>query len=164
MSDPIQTTVSAASRTITQLLENGRTVRYALASNGNGDVYWRQDTFAAADDVVQPLRWLSHAGPLTVDAVLAAIPQCDRAIRAWTQAEIDDEFAAADLDASGRERRERALIRLRDELAASDDDEQVAAEPGSSRGNGEESARHGQRAWREPDGSTSCHASRSPEQ
>jgi hypothetical protein len=102
-------------RTITQLLPNGRTVRYALAPTRDGDVYWRQDTFASAEDPVQPLRWISHQGPLTIEAV----PQCQEAIRAWTQAEIDDSFAAADLDEVAQQRRTTAYVRLQDQLRAS---------------------------------------------
>ena len=127
MPEPIHTTVSVAQRTITQLLTDGRTVRYALAATSDGDVYWRQDTFAAADDLIQPLRWLSHEAPLTVAAVVAAVPKCEDTIRAWTRAEIEDAFAGADLDALGRERRARAIVRLREQLRAASEDEQAIA-------------------------------------
>jgi ABC-type transport system involved in cytochrome c biogenesis ATPase subunit len=118
VTQPTHTTISVAHRTITQLLANGRTVRYALAASSDGDVYWRQDTFASAEDPVQPLRWLSHRGPLTVSAVIEALPHCQETIRAWTQSEIDDAFAAADLDEIAQQRRTTAQRRLHDELRA----------------------------------------------
>jgi hypothetical protein len=59
---------------------NGRTVRWALAATRGGDVYWRQDAFAPADDPIQPLRWISHQGPLTVAAVIEAVPHCQETI------------------------------------------------------------------------------------
>ena len=119
MTEPVHTTISAAHRTITQLLANGRTVRYSLSPTSDGDVYWRQDTFAAADDLVRPLQWIGHQGPLGVAAVIEAVPICRETVRAWTRAEIDDAFAGADLDDVARQRRAAALTRLRAQLADS---------------------------------------------
>jgi hypothetical protein len=126
VTEPIHTSISVVQRTITQLLANGRTVRYTLAPASDGDVYWRQDTFAPADHPIQPLRWLSHQGPLTVAAVVAAVPQCREAIRAWTQAEVDDALAATDLDETARRRRAAAVTRLREQLDAPQDDSRAA--------------------------------------
>lgn len=126
VTEPIHTTISVVQRTITQLLANGHTVRYTLAPASDGDVFWRQDTFAPADHPTQPQRWLSHQGPLTIAAVVAAVPQCREAIRAWTQAEVDDALAATDLDETARRRRAAAVTRLREQLDAPLEDSRVA--------------------------------------
>jgi hypothetical protein len=116
VTEHVHTTISVMHRTITELLPNGRTVRWALTATRGGDVYWRQDAFAPADDPIQPLRWISHQGPLTVAAVIEAVPHCQETIRAWTQAEIDDCFAAAELDELAQQRRTTAHVRLREQL------------------------------------------------
>jgi hypothetical protein len=96
------------------VLTDGTTVRYSLSRSLNGDVYWRADTFAAIDDHIEPMRWLNHLGRLTVAEVITAAPQCEKTIRAWTQAEIDDGLIEVDWDQ--QDRRVTALDRLREQL------------------------------------------------
>ncbi len=115
MEEPLYTSISAAHRTISQMQVDGTTVRYALARLGSGDVYWRADTFAPADNPIEPMRWMSHLGQLTVADVIFAAPACEQTVRGWTRAEI--EAGTADADWLTEDRRIAALERLGGELA-----------------------------------------------
>src|SRR5687767_4353565 len=94
----ITTTVSVASRAINVLLDNGETERYALAEAGDGDLFWRQDTFGPAEDDVSGKVWLRHGGRLSVGQVMDQAPQCKREIRRWTLEEIEAGEAIAEGD------------------------------------------------------------------
>ena len=78
MAAPLYTTISAPHRTISLRRADGTTVRYALARLNSGDVFWRADTFEDSSDHLEPMRWLSHEGRLTVEQVIAAAPACER--------------------------------------------------------------------------------------
>lgn len=118
MATPIQTTVAVAHRSISQLQPDGTTRRYSLARLGNGDVFWRRDTFAAPSGPTEPMRWLDHHGPMTVADVMQAAPGCERVIRTWTRTEIA--AGVADAEWLTEDRRAAALTRLAEELAAAD--------------------------------------------
>lgn len=114
MEEPLYTSISAAHRTISQTQVDGTLVRYALARLGSGDVYWRADTFAASDDPVEPMRWMTHLRQMTVADVIAAAPSCAPTVLGWTRAEI--EVGTADADWLTEDRRLAALDRLSGEL------------------------------------------------
>jgi hypothetical protein len=111
MSHSLTTTVSTSQRAISVLLESGQTVRYALAQSREGDVFWRQDTFAAGT-------WVGHGGRLSVGEVLARVPSCERQVVAWTREEIELGTALPDADMFVRAIRADALKRLERELDA----------------------------------------------
>jgi hypothetical protein len=109
MSSALTTTVSPTQRTISVLLESGETERYALAQTREGDLFWRQDTFAGA-------AWVGHGGRLTVGDVVARVPSCARHVVAWTRAEIELGADLPDADVFVRAIRRDALARLTREL------------------------------------------------
>lgn len=111
----INTTVSSRHRTISLLLDNGETARFALLRKTNGDVYWSLDMFTRAA-VAEPLEWSGHIGRLTVDEVVRRLPACEEDIVRWTMDEIEDGPDVGDLDIFARDARGRALDRLRAEL------------------------------------------------
>ena len=111
MSHSLSTTISPSQRSISVLLESGETERYALAQSRDGDVYWRQDTFAAS-------AWVGHGGRLTVGQVLARVPGCERQVVAWTREEIELGPDLPDADMFVRAIRADALKRLARELDA----------------------------------------------
>ena len=112
----INTTVSARHRTISLLLDNGDTARFALLRKSNGDVYWSLDMFTRAAPA-EPLEWNGHIGRLTVDEVVRRLPACANEIVRWTNEEIEDGWDLVDLDIFARDARRRALERLRTELS-----------------------------------------------
>ena len=112
----INTTVSARHRTISLLLDNGETARFALLRKPSGDVYWSLDMFTRAAPA-EPLEWNGHIGRLTVDDVVRRLPACATEIVRWTTDEIEDGWDLPDLDIFARDSRRRALDRLRIELA-----------------------------------------------
>ena len=112
----LTTTVSPRHRTISLLLDNGETARFALLRRPNGDVYWSLDTFTRAAPA-EPLEWNGHIGRLTVDDVVRRLPRCQTDIVRWTSEEIDEGWDLIDLDIFARDGRRRALARLCDELA-----------------------------------------------
>jgi hypothetical protein len=112
----INTTVSPRHRTISLLLDNGETARFALLRKPNGDVYWSLDMFTRAA-AAEPLEWNGHIGRLTVDEVVRRLPRCETDIVRWTLDEIEDGADVVDLDIFARDARHRALERLRAELA-----------------------------------------------
>lgn len=116
----ITTTVSVASRAINVLLDNGETERYALAEAGDGDLFWRHDTFGPAEDDASDKVWLRHGGRQTVGQVMERVPQCRREIRRWTLEEIEAGEATTDGDLFTRAIRREALARLAAELGAAD--------------------------------------------
>jgi hypothetical protein len=111
----INTTVSARHRTISLLLDNGETARFALLRKPNGDVYWSLDMFTRAA-AAEPLEWTGHIGRLSVDEVARRLPTCQDDIVRWTVEEIEDGPEIGDLDIFARDARGRALERLRAEL------------------------------------------------
>jgi len=111
----INTTVSPRHRTISLLLDNGETARFALLRKPNGDVYWSLDMFTRAAPA-EPLEWTGHIGRLTVDDVVRRLPACENDIVRWTLDEIEDGADVGDLDIFARDARARALERLRAEL------------------------------------------------
>lgn len=111
----INTTVSPRHRTISLLLDNGETARFALMRRSNGDVYWSLDMFIRAA-AAEPLEWNGHIGRLTVDEVVRRMPSCEDDIVRWTVDEIEDGTDVGDLDIFARDARGRALERLRAEL------------------------------------------------
>ena len=112
----INTTVSPRHRTISLLLDNGDTARFALLRKPNGDVYWSLDLFTRAAPA-EPLEWNGHIGRLTADEVARRLPRCEDDIVRWTMDEIEDGDDVGDLDIFARDVRRRALERLRAELA-----------------------------------------------
>ena len=117
--DVLSTTVSPRHRTISLLLENGDTARFALVRRPNGDVHWSLDTFTR-EHPGDPLQWAGHGGRLTVGQVLTALPGCRRDVLRWTTEEIEDGPDAIDVDIFARDARRRALERLAAELRAGD--------------------------------------------
>ena len=117
----ITTTVSVASRAINVLLDSGETERYALAEAGDGDLFWRNDTFGPAEDDASGKVWLRHGGRLTVDQVIEQVGQCEREIRRWTLEEIEAGEVTVDGDLFTRAIRRAALERLAAELGAADE-------------------------------------------
>jgi hypothetical protein len=115
----ITTTVSPRNRTISLLLDNGDTARFALLRKRSGDVYWSLDMFKRAAPA-EPLEWSAHLGRLTVADTIRRLPECERDIVRWTQQEIEDGPELADLDIFARDARRRALERLASELAGVD--------------------------------------------
>lgn len=118
MQDPVEvinTTVSPRHRTISLLLDNGETARFALLQKPSGDVYWSLDMFTRAAPAA-PLEWTGHVGRLTADDVVRRLPACETEIIRWTLAEVEDGADIADLDIFARDERRRALERLRAEL------------------------------------------------
>lgn len=111
----INTTVSSRHRTISLLLDNGDTARFALLRKPSGDVYWSLDMFTRAA-AAEPLEWAGHIGRLTVDEVVRRMPSCEDDIVRWTVDEIEDGTDVGDLDIFARDARGRALERLRAEL------------------------------------------------
>jgi hypothetical protein len=111
----INTTVSPRHRTISLLLDNGETARFALLRKPNGDVYWSLDMFTRAA-AAEPLEWSGHIGRLTVDEVVRRLPACENEVIRWTADELEDGPDIADLDIFARDARGRALERLRAEL------------------------------------------------
>ena len=112
----ITTTVSPRHRTISLLLDNGDTARFALLRKANGDVYWSLDMFTRAAPA-EPLEWNGHIGRLEVAEVVRRLPDCARDIVRWTTEEIEDGHDLFDLDIFARDARRRALERLAAELA-----------------------------------------------
>jgi hypothetical protein len=110
----LSTTVSPRHRTISLLLSNGETARFALLRKPNGDVYWSLDMFTRAAPA-EPLEWNGHIGRLTVDEVVRRLPACATDIIRWTTEEIDE--GVDDFDIFAADVRRRALQRLADELA-----------------------------------------------
>jgi hypothetical protein len=111
----INTTVSPRHRTISLLLDNGETARFALLRKPGGDVYWSLDLFTRAAPT-EPLEWAGHIGRLTVDEVVRRMPACEDQIIRWTLDELEDGPDGFDLDIFARDARGRALERLRAEL------------------------------------------------
>ncbi len=111
----ITTTVSARHRTISLLLSNGETARFALMRKPNGDVFWSLDMFTRATPA-EPLQWSGHIGRLTVGEVVRRLPACEADIVRWTVEEIED-GTVAELDIFVADTRGRALERLAAELA-----------------------------------------------
>ena len=112
----ITTTVSPRHRTISLLLDNGETARFALLRKPNGDVYWSLDLFTRAAPA-EPLEWNGHIGRLTADEVVRRLPACATEVVRWTTDEIEDGWDLPDLDIFSRDVRRRALDRLRLEVA-----------------------------------------------
>ena len=110
----LTTTVSVLSRSISVLLEDGRTERFSLARSATGDVRWRHDVFGAPDATGQA-PWLHHGGRLTVAEVLARVPHCESEVRRWTREEVEAGPGHED-DIFIRLERQRALERLAGEL------------------------------------------------
>ena len=115
----INTTVSPRHRTISLLLDNGKTARFALMRMPNGDVYWSLDLFTRAAPA-EPAQWNAHIGRLTVAEVVRRLPHCERDIVRWTTDEIEDGAESFELDIFARDVRRRALDRLGAELATID--------------------------------------------
>lgn len=113
----ITTTVAPRSRSISLLLANGETLRYALVSRPNGDVHWVVDRFTC-ENVGEPLQWAAHHGRLTVGDVVTHLPHCARDIIRWTREEIESGPDADGGDIFARDTRRRALDRLAVELRA----------------------------------------------
>jgi hypothetical protein len=112
----ISTTVSPSHRAITLLLNTGETARYALVRRSTGDVHWSSDTFVVDEREGTGLQWERHHGRVTVGEVLRVVPQCARDIERWTREELEEGADLPDLDIVKREKRRRALARLREEL------------------------------------------------
>ena len=115
----LNTTVSPRHRTISLLLDNGDTARFALLRKPNGDVYWSLDMFTRAAPA-EPLEWNGHIGRLTADEVVRRLPACAAEIVRWTAEEIEDGWELVELDIFARDARRRALERLGAELARVD--------------------------------------------
>ncbi len=115
----INTTVSPRHRTISLLLDNGQTARFALLRKPNGDVYWSLDMFSRAAPA-EPLEWSGHIARLTADEVARRLPRCAADVIRWTSEEIDDGWDLVELDIFARDVRRRALERLTAELALVD--------------------------------------------
>jgi hypothetical protein len=115
----ISTTVSSRERSISVLLENGLTERYAHLRRPNGGVSWTLDQFTR-EMAGGPLVWAAHGGTLTVAEVLERIPGARRDVLRWTQEELDDGPDILEVDIFSRENRRRALERLAYELAVAD--------------------------------------------
>ena len=113
----INTTVSRRQRTISLLLDNGITDRYALVRRPDGDVHWSLDSFTRTD-VGGPLQWHSHSGRVSVGDVVARVPDAMRDVLRWTREEIEDGVDVMDVDVFSRETRRRALERLAFEVEA----------------------------------------------
>ncbi len=118
MNDPLGTTVSPLQRTIGVRLSTGEIERYALTQTREGDVFWRQDWFAADTGAPSGGAWVGHGGRLTVGEVVERLPACARQIVQWTREEIELGAALPDADMFVRAVRADALKRLDRELAA----------------------------------------------
>jgi hypothetical protein len=112
----LTTTVAPRNRTISLVLDNGETARFALLRKDNGDVYWSLDLFTRAA-ATEALQWSGHIGRLTVADVVSRMPSCARDIVQWTEQELEDGHELVDLDIFSRDARRRALERLAAELA-----------------------------------------------
>ena len=112
----LTTTVSARHRTISLLLDNGQTARFALLRKPNGDVFWSLDMFTRAAPA-EPLQWSGHIGRLTVAEVVRRLPACEADVLRWTAEEIEDGVEGFALDIFAADVRRRALERLAAELA-----------------------------------------------
>jgi hypothetical protein len=112
----ITTTVSPRHRTISLLLDNGETARFALLRKPNGDVFWSLDMFRRAAPA-EPLEWSGHIGRLATDEVVRRLPDCADHVIRWTDEEIEDGMDSLDLDVFAADVRRRALERLAAELA-----------------------------------------------
>ena len=118
MPDSLGTTISPLQRTIGVLLATGETERYALAQTREGDVFWRQDWFAADAGAPSGEAWVGHGGRLTVAEVVERVPDCARQVRDWTREEIELGADLPGADVFVRAIRADALRRLERELAA----------------------------------------------
>jgi hypothetical protein len=112
----LTTTVSARHRTVSLLLSNGETARFALLRKPNGDVFWSLDMFTRAAPA-EPLEWSGHIGRLAVAEVVRRLPACAADVVRWTSEEIEDGVDAVELDIFAADVRRRSLERLAAELA-----------------------------------------------
>jgi hypothetical protein len=114
----MSTTVSVLTRSISVLLESGESERLALVRTPEGDVHWRHDLFGAYDERSGSQPWIAFFGRLTVDQVLALVPQCEREVVLWTREEIECGPDDVDGDIFVKAARREALAALDAQLAS----------------------------------------------